>query len=108
MGRGEDGEVRGCQRRPDEGSECSEIHADALYLHVAARLEREGIDTIGIGRGPCGDTRGDYDAWNFAIAVDDWAHADAAVRALAETFSEWDARGPAGVAVRAIPCGAAD
>lgn len=105
MGRDEEGAIRGCQSPPAEGSGCTAVHADALFLAVRARLEEQGIHTIGIGLGPCGEVSPDYEGWNYSIAINDWAHADAAVRALAAAMVEWNARGPGGVAVREIPCG---
>lgn len=104
MGRAEDGGLAGCET---PAPECERIQADAFFNAVYEVLQAEGIETIGIGLGPCGDIHGDYDAWRFSLALHDWAHVDRAVEVMSDMLREWDIRGHVGVAVRAIPCAVA-
>lgn len=100
MGRAEGG-LAGCETPEPE---CERIQADALFAAVHDVLQAEGIQTIGIGLGPCGDLEGDYDAWRFSLALHDWAHVNRAVEVMGEMLRQWDIQGHVGVAVRDIPC----
>jgi hypothetical protein len=84
------------------GSGC--VFADDFGRAVIARLGQQRIDTIGLGLGVCGDSGGDYDAWNVSISVLDWRHADAAIAAVDAELAAHDVSNSFGVSVRGIAC----
>ncbi len=70
-------------------------------------LESQGITLVGLGLGPCGDSTGDYDAWNMSVAILDWRQATTAVGAAVAILERYDLWGHVGVAVKGIACGIA-
>jgi hypothetical protein len=80
------------------------ITIEEIGRAVGAHMHARGITAGGIGEGVCGDTRGDYDAWNISIAVNDWKDADVAIEVIDEELRAHDAGPYFGVSVRAEVC----
>ena len=91
-----------CTEPPATPTGC--VFADDFGRAVIARLGAQGIQTIGLGLGVCGDARGDYDAWNFSVSIQDWKHADAAIAAVDAELRARDVANHFGVSVRGIGC----
>jgi hypothetical protein len=64
--------TRPIEMGPDARTRCTSgagcVFADDFGRAVIARLGQQHIETIGLGLGVCGDSGGDYDAWNVSIA----------------------------------------
>jgi hypothetical protein len=95
------------QRRFQMGRDAC-VFADDFGRAVIARLGAQGIQTIGLGLGVCGDIRGDYDAWNISVSILDWKHADAAIAAVDAELRARDAGHFFGISVRGIGCAVAE
>lgn len=91
-----------CPEPPATPTGC--IFADDFGRAVIARLGAQGIQTIGLGLGVCGDIGGDYDAWNVSVSIHDWKHADAAIAAVDAELRARDAGHFFGISVRGIGC----
>ena len=97
---------KACTEPPTTPTGC--VFADGLGRAVSARLGKQGIQTIGIGLGVCGEVSGDYDARNTSVIVNDWQHVDAAIAAVDEELRTRDLGHFFGVSVRSIPCSSAE
>lgn len=91
-----------CTEPPATPTGC--VFADDFGRAVIARLDAQGIQTIGLGLGVCGEIRGDYDAWNMSVSVHDWKHADAAIAAVDAELRARDVGHFFGVSIRGISC----
>jgi hypothetical protein len=94
----------GCMVPPASAGDCPVINMMVPGRDVTAELERRGWPGGGPGLGPCGDIRGDYDAWNMSIKVLSWAHAAPAVQLVASALERYDIAGDLGVAVVGATC----
>ncbi len=94
----------GCMVPPASADDCPVINMMVPGRDVTTELERRGWPGGGPGLGPCGDIRGDYDAWNMSIKVLSWAHAAPAVQLVASALERYDIAGDLGVAVVGATC----
>jgi hypothetical protein len=102
------GFAEGCASLPADPRDPTQgpvLNPGAILGAVAADLRAAHVEvTRGGGLGPCGDSRGDYAAWNFAVAVRSWADLATAQRALADVLERYDVRGFLGVGVAGVAC----
>lgn len=84
---------------------CPEVPVEIFAEAVATRMRARGARSIqALGLGVCGDPKGDWDAFQYSITLNDWRDVDLAVATIRDELERWDLGSSFGVSIRYSWC----